>query len=334
MSLSLRLKMIFDIARHKFYEGITFLFLIAIAAVVCGYVDVDINIANATLATAPLQPMLRDFMVEHTTWSAIISLVLIMATSLRLTRATIIHSLFSRGSLSTMALSAVVILGIGINGNILSTLFVGYLLSEAINRICFCVSPEPRMHYMFTANIAIGAMPLFDSSMLAPALLAPIVIMLSSKKPREIVVALVGLILPIFTYCYVSWCLGGEFSEGILQIWRGMVTPSSLADVDYLTLPRLIMLGLVLFMQIGTSLVFLNDRLSLSLSSRQIWILLQVLVVLLTICFVLLPSTSPASFMCIGLCISAMSPLLFYRIEGIGSIIVFYTLLGVAIWAI
>jgi hypothetical protein len=112
-----------------------------------------------------------------------------------------------------------------------------------------------------------------------------------------------------------------------------MLTPSALADVDYLSMPRLIMLGLVLFMQFCTSLVYHNDRLSLSLGSRQIWILLQMLVVVLTVCFVLLPSTSPASFMSIGLCISAMSPLLFYRIEGAGSIIAFYLLLGIAIWA-
>lgn len=325
--------MILDIARHKFYEGLTYLFLITIAAVVCGYVAIDDNIANATLATAPLQPLLRDFMVEHTVWSAVISIVLIMATSLRLTRATIIHSLFSTGSLSTMSLSAVVILGVGMHGNILSTLIVGYLLSEAINRICFCVSPEPRIHHMFTANIAIGAMPLFDSSMLAPALIAPVIILFSNRKARELLAALVGLLLPTFALCYTEWCLGESFDSGVLQIWRGMLTPSALADVDYLSMPRLIMLGLVLFMQFCTSLVYHNDRLSLSLGSRQIWVLLQMLVVVLTVCFVLLPSTSPASFMSIGLCISAMSPLLFYRIEGAGSIIAFYLLLGIAIWA-
>ena len=233
-----------------------------------------------------------------------------------------------------MSLSAVVIVGVGMHGNILSTLIIGYLLTEALYRMCFCVGPNLQLHYMFTAHMALGAMPLFDCSMLAPALVAPIIIMLSNKKPREIIVAIVGLLLPAFTYCYISWCMGGEFLYGVFQMWHGMISPSGLADVDYLTLPRLIMLGAVLFIQICTSLIFHNDRLSLSLSARQIWMLLQIFVLMLTICFVLLPSTSPASFMCVGLCISIMAPLLFNRIEGIASMIVFYALLGIAIWAI
>lgn len=326
--------MILDIARHKFFEGLIYLFIIAILSVVCGFVAVGDNIANATMAAAPLQPMLRDFMLAHPVVSAIISLIIIMATAIRITRTSIIHSLFSTNTLAAMSLSAVIILGIGMHGNILSTLIVGYLLTEALYRMCFCVSPNLQLHYMFTSHMALGAMPLFDCSMLAPALVAPIIIMLSNKKPREIVVAIVGLLLPAFAYCYVSWFMGGEFLDGISQMWHGMITPSGLADVDYLTLPRLIMLGAVLFIQICTSLIFHNDRLSLSLSARQIWMLLQIFVLMLTICFVLLPSTSPASFMCIGLCISIMAPLLFNRIEGVASMIVFYGLLGIAIWAI
>ncbi len=326
--------MILDVARHKFYEGLIYLFLLAILGVVCSFVGVGDNIAEATAASAPLQPILRDFMLEHPVIASIIALVLIMATSLRLTRTTIIHSLFSTGSLATMSLSAVVILGVGLHGNILSTLAIGYLLAETLNRICYCVSPEPQLHYMFTAHMALGAMPLFDSSMLAPALLAPLIILVSNKKPREIVVAIIGLLLPTFTYCYINWCLGLGFIDVTLDMWYGMITPSGLADVNYLTLPRLIMLGAVLFVQICTSLIFHNDRLSLSLTSRQIWMMLQLFVALLTICFVLLPSTSPASFMCIGLCISIMAPLLFNRIEGVASMIAFYALLGIAIWAI
>lgn len=326
--------MILDIARHKFYEGFIYLFLIAVFGVVCGFVGVDDNIANATMASAPLQHFMRDFMLEHPVASAIISLILIMGISLRITRTTIIHSLFSTGSLAAMSLSAVVILGIGLHGNILSTLVVGYLLTETIYRICYCVGPNAQLHYMFTAHIALGAMPLFDSSMLAPALLVPIIIMLSHKKPREIVVAFIGLLLPTFILCYANWCMGAQFMGSIIEMWHGMISPSGLADVDYLTLPRLIMLGAMLFVQICTSLIFHNDRLSLSLVARQIWVMLQVLVMILTVCFVLLPSTTPASFMCIGLCISIMAPLLFNRIEGVASMIAFYAILSIAIWAI
>lgn len=326
--------MILDIARHKFYEGIIYLTIVAITAVVIGFVSLDDNIANIMSTTAPLQPAMRDFMQMHPVASAFIALILIMATSLRLTRATIIHSLFSVGSLATMSLSAVVILGIGMHGNILATLIVGYLLSEAINRICYCTAPEPTLHYMFTANIALGAMPLFDSSMLAPALIAPIVVLLSNKKPREILVAYVGLLLPTFIYSYVEWCMGGEFIAPAVQIWQGMLSPSGLVDGNYVTIPRLVMLGIVVFMQVCTSLTYYNDRLSISLASRQIWRVLQIVVAVFTACFVLLPSTSPASFMALGLCISMMAPLLFFKIEGVMSMIAFYLLLGIALWAI
>lgn len=326
--------MILDIARHKFYEGIIYLLIVATAAVVIGYVSLDDNIANMTLAAAPLQPALRDFMLLHPVASALISLLLIIATALRLTRATIIHSLFSVSSLATMSLSAVVILGVGMHGNILSTLAVGYLLSEAVRRICFCTSPEPTLHYMFTANLALGAMPLFDCSLLAPALITPLVVLISKRKPREILVGYIGILLPMFIYSYVQWCCGESFTAPAVQMWQGMLTPSGLADGSYLSIARLAMLGFVLFLQICTSLVYYNDRLSISLASRQIWRTLQVVVTLLTTCFIMLPSTSPASFMAVGLCISMMVPLVLFRVEGAGSMVLFYLLLGIALWAI
>lgn len=326
--------MILDIARHKFYEGLLFLLVIATIAVASGFVMVDEAVANATITSAPLQPMLRDFTIEHTAMAAIISLILILATSIILTRASVIHSLFQISILATMSLSAVIILGIGIHGNILSTLFIAYIASEAINRICYCVAPDPKLHHMFTAFMALGAMPLFDSSMLAPVLLAPVVLILSQKKPREVLVAFIGLLLPTFIYSYISWCKGGPFLEGVTTIWHGMITPSALADGNYLSLPRLIMLGAVAFIQICTSLIYLNDRLSLSPTSREIWKMLQILVLIFTACFIVLPSTSPASFMVIGLCISVMAPLLFNKFAGGVSIVAFYMLLAIAIWAL
>ena len=177
-------------------------------------------------------------------------------------------------------------------------------------------------------------MPLFDSSMLAPALIAPVVVLLSNKKPREILVAYVGLLLPTFIYSYVEWCMGGEFIAPAVQIWQGMLSPSGLVDGNYVTIPRLVMLGIVVFMQVCTSLTYYNDRLSISLASRQIWRVLQIVVAVFTACFVLLPSTSPASFMALGLCISMMAPLLFFKIEGVMSMMAFYLLLGIALWAI
>lgn len=327
------LDMILDISRHKFYEGLIFLLIIATIGVANGFVMVDEAVASATITSAPLQPMLRDFTLDHPLLAAIISYVLIVATSLRLTRATIIHQLFQLGSLATMALSAVVIIGLGIHGNILSTVIVAYLASEAINRICYCVAPESTLHYQFTAFMALGAMPLFDSSMLAPALLAPIVIILSRKKLREIFVAIIGLLLPAFIYCYTSWCQGAGFLSGITTMWEGMLTPSALADGNYLSLPRLIMLGMVAFVQICTSLIYFSDRLTLSLTSREIWKMLQVIVLLFTTCFVVLPSTSPASFLVLGLCISVMAPLVFNKFSGALSMVAFYTLLIIAIWA-
>ena len=326
--------MILDIVRHKFYEGLLFLIIIATTAVVSGFAMVDEAVACATFTSAPLQPMLSDFTLAHPTIAAAISLLLILGTSLRLTRTTIQHSLFQISSLTTMSLSAAIILGLGIHGNILSTLIVAYLCSEAINRICHCMAPEPTLHYMFTAFMALGAMPLFDSSMLAPALLAPVVVILSNKKPREMLVAIIGLLLPLFVYSYVGWCNGNAFLGSLTTIWQGMLTPSALADGNYLSLPRLIMLGTVAFMQVCTSLIFFGERLSLSLTSVAIWKMLQTLVVIFTACFMVLPSTSPASFLILGLCISVMAPLLFFKIEGGLSMALFYIVLGIAIWAL
>ncbi|MBO5830756.1 MAG: hypothetical protein J6R01_04050, partial [Alistipes sp.] len=94
-------KMILDIVRHKFYEGLLFLIIIATTAVVSGFDMVDEAVACATITSAPLQPMLSNFTLAHPTIAAAISLLLILGTSLRLTRTTIQHSLFQISSLTT-----------------------------------------------------------------------------------------------------------------------------------------------------------------------------------------------------------------------------------------
>ncbi|MBQ2364052.1 MAG: hypothetical protein II288_00640 [Alistipes sp.] len=320
--------MILDIARHKFYEAFLWLALFAVVAVIMGSAGVE---GGAT--SAPLGAMLADFEASHTVLAAVASLLIFMRASMLLARGTVRSHIYTANTLATMPLSGIALLGLATYGPMLPTLVVALLVAESLARLFYAYGSARRMHAIFSSMLALGTMPLVDSSMLALVALFPLILLSLRISAREAVAAIIGVVFPMFAYSYVVWCSGGSFVEGAEELYNSMAMGVGIDIQSYLTLPRIILLGVMLFVQLFASLFYIGDRVSMTLKARHIWVTMQSALLLVVALFALVPSLSVASFVVVAMLSTTMQPLFFQHFGiNIGSLL-FVLMFICAVWA-
>ena len=128
--------------------------------------------------------------------------------------------------------------------------------------------------------------------------------------------------------------MGGSFTASFLDIWHDMLTPSAFNIDTYLTIPRLALLAVVLFVELCTVFLYRSERLTLSRTARNIWSVMQAALLILTPVFILLPSSSPASFITVAMIASTMMPLFFLKMNNAISITTYLTIVALALWTL
>lgn len=326
--------MILDVARHKFYEGVATLFIVAIIVAVRVALlpapDADL------LATggAPLAAPLLRFQGAHPVLTALLAALFSVQSALRLARATVRYNLYGTSSMAAISLIAWLYAALTITTPCLVTMVVALLVAEGIGRLFYCLGPNTRLHYLFTAMLALGATPLVDSSMLAVVVLALVLMLTMRSNPREMIVTIVGITLPTLTYNYIIWCMGGSFTASFVAIWQSMIEPSPLPLDSYITLPRLALLAVVLFVVLCSVFLYRSERLTLGRTARNIWGVMQAALLILTPVFIFLPSTSPASIVAVAMIATTIMPLFFLRMNSAISIVVYLAIAVLSLWAL
>jgi hypothetical protein len=112
-----------------------------------------------------------------------------------------------------------------------------------------------------------------------------------------------------------------------MDMWAEYMVSSHLSLAAYLTLPRLVFLGVVLFLQLLTSVVYVTMPLSINAGVRDVWRMLQLSMVVLLVSLLLLPASSPALIVAMTLLSSIMLPLLFQYASLAQSVLAFILLI-------
>lgn len=326
--------MILDVARHKFYEGVATLLLIATIVAVRVALLPTIAADAIVEGGAPLVAPLARFESLHPVLTALLAALFCVQSALRLARATVRYNIYGTSSMAAISLTALLFTALTINTPCLATMLVALLVAEGLGRLFSCLGPNTRLHHLFTAMLALGATPLVDSSMLAVVILALVLMLTMRSNPREMLVTIVGITLPTLTYNYIIWCLGGSFTASFLDIWHNMLTPSTFNIDSYLTIPRLAILAVVLFVELCTIFLYRSERLTLSRTARNIWAVMQAALLILTPVFILLPSSSPASFITVAMIATTMMPLFFLKMNNAISITTYLIIVALALWAL
>ena len=328
------ISMILDVARHKFVEGLLFLALTSLTAMVAAFLHPAEGavLLSEGVDVAPLRPLLDGFIADYPVISSLMILPLFCAAVLRLSRATVRFSLYPSATISAIALSSLVLLALLPCESMFYSLLVALLVAEALGRLLGCFGLNMRPSRLFASMFFLGVLPLLDSSLVVVAVVLPILVLLMRRTLREMVIVVFGVLTPMFTYCYVVWCLGGDFLDAAYHLFFNVLLPATTPVLSYLTLPRVVMLGVLLLMQLSASLFYVSDRMTLNIAARNVWVVLQSILLVFIVSFVLLPSTSENSVLVVVMTMLPMLPLYFLRMPALFSVFSFvvFTLLSVA----
>jgi hypothetical protein len=318
--------MILDVTRHKFSEAIVTLLFFAVAFAIAAVVLLPETSTIVTGSEAPLAPYIRSFCADHSLLSPILLGLLYVYMVLRLSRSTVRVGLYPNTTLAAIALCSVLLFGALASGDYAMLCVGALLVAEAYGRLLYCFSPSLHVHYLFSAMVTFGALPLVDAAFLPLSILIPVVVVVFRATLRETAITLFGLAAPTFVYSYVMWLLGGDFVQGFVDVWGSLLAPSSLSLVTYLTLPRLVFLGFILFLQLLSVVVYLTTPMSLANGVREVWRVLIISVVILVVSLLLLPAASPSLIVAMVLLAAIMLPILMQYASALNSVLAYLLL--------
>lgn len=320
--------MILDITRHKFSEALLTL-LIFVGVAVVALATIYLEPATDTGAhLAPIGQLVSSFRASHPVWSVVVFAVLYVYAVLRLSRATVRVDLYLQSTLAAISLTATALFGAVVSSDYPLLIIVALLVAEAFGRLLYCFGPSVRPHYLFTAMLAFGAMPLVDSALLPLSVAVPIAVILLRLALRETAITLLGSALPTFIYCYTMWLSHHSFYDALLSIWDAY--PVVLPPLEgYLTPTRLVFVGIVAFLQLAITLIYLTSRVTVTRATRDMWRVLMISMVTLIATVALSGALIHSLVVAIVLLAAIMLPLLLERANSVQTLLI-YLLLAVA----
>ena len=286
--------MILDIARHKFYEGLITLLAMAIVLVVL----LAVSLGDSGLSLAPesrVMSLISSATLGNGFMEGAIVVIIYVLSVLSLSRFAIRTRIYPINTMAPLALCAVMMMPMLVVGDALRQAMVVMLLSIALGNMFFCFGPRRCIHRLFAAMVASGTLAVVDGSLIVVPVVMCLVLVAARKKLREALATVVGMVLPLFTYCYVEWLLGGGFGDSALEWWRGITANLSLNILDNLTITRMIFVAFIVFLQATAMVLNFVHRDLYSSVVRGAWRSLQLLFVALLGSLLLLPSAADSS---------------------------------------
>lgn len=324
--------MILDIARHKFYEGLITLFVTTIILVTL----LATNAGNSGVESAIDSPLMQ--LIESATFDSGLlkglAVVLIYAMSvLSLSRATLRAHIYPVSTMAPMALCAVMMLPMITTGDALHQAVIILLMTYSLGNMFYCFSHRKCAHRLFTAMFAASTLAVVEASMLVVPVAMCLALIAARKKFREAIVVVVGMVLPLFAYCYIEWLLGAEFSSTAILWWRGLTTPLSSNILDNITLTRLVFIAYVVFLHATSSILQLTQRDTHSSVIRGSWRALQLLFVVMLCSVLFLPSASDSMLTALTITASSTLSIYFIRSGALLGVVGYVALFSLAIAA-
>lgn len=249
-------------------------------------------------------------------------------------RATLRVSLYPVATMAPLALFAIVLLPTLVLQSPMRQAIVVLLFALTLSHMLRLYGPRASAVNLFGAMLAAGTMPLVDISLVAIPVAVALVIIAARATLRESTIVVGGMLLPLFVYSYVEWCLGGSFGDAAIAMWNAVAGDAAISLLELITIPRLIFLGVVLFVQAMASVFYATEQDLKSSAARGVWRSAHLLLVVTIASLVVLPSASPSLLVVIAMVSVIMQPLFFMRIGSIASIVAYILLFATSLAAI
>lgn len=245
----------FDIARQPLIPTFMTLFALAVAAM-CAGIPVSDTSGAVRDALPLLGGQLARFQAAYPVWSKFAAGFMLLFTGMCAGRITIRYNLYTVGTCLPIPLYAIVACGIATGGNYLAGFAASMLLALATKNYCRAFCNGYGFDAIFRASLYLGLMPLVYAPGLPMLLLLPLAVLLFRRTLREVAVATAGLLLPVFTACYVSWGTGAEFTAPLIKLGQSAIEGMPLHLFLDIPLPALVMAGGIVLLDLTALFLF------------------------------------------------------------------------------
>ncbi len=265
-------------------------------------------------ATALPGALVDSFQSGHPVWARILSAIILAANGVTLGKMTTALSLYPTRSTISIPLYAIVACGLFIATNSLSVALAAYFATQMLRYLCGGYVHGTDLNYAFYAALCAGTAPLFYAPDILLVVLLPIAVLMFGFSWREVVVAVVGLLLPLATTCYIGWLCGEALLAPAIGLFDAVATSADYTPWGSESVVALAMMGLLLFGALCGIATFFGDKRSVGVRPRTI--LAFHIVLLITACAAFaLPSATTGLFTTLALPISVLFPVMLLRVR-------------------
>ena len=278
---------------------------------------------------ATLGEWIDSFQSSRPVLGWIASALVVMMSSVAVGRMATSFGLYRVRTTISIPLYAVVACGIFISTNSLATALAAYAVVMLMRYLCSGYMRGESLNCALYAGICAGIAPMFYAPSAVFVLLLPIAIVMFGLAWREVVVMLVGLLLPAAASCYVGWLCSGEFWTPVTALFEAMALPSGYTPWASESVVALLMMGLLLFSVVCGVATFVGDTRSVAVRPRTIFVFNIVALALAIVAFVI-PSTTVGSYMLVAAPVALLIPFLLLHLRDKVSdliVILFFTLM-------
>ena len=276
-----------DIARQPLVPAFMTLFALAVAAMCAG-----IPVSDTSGAVRDALPLLGG----------------------QLARFQAAYPVWSKFAAGFIPLYAIVACGIATGGNYLAGFAASMLLALATKNYCRAFCNGYGFDAIFRASLYLGLMPLVYAPGLPMLLLLPLAVLLFRRTLREVAVATAGLLLPVFTACYVSWGTGAEFTAPLIKLGQSAIEGMPLHLFLDIPLPALVMEGGIVLLDLTALFFFLADIYAAGTKPRFI-LFYNIGILILPLAVLCSPAATPEAFALLAVPSAILIPVFFVRIH-------------------
>ena len=294
----------------------TLTFLVIVAAAFTRALSLTYFSGTVPALCAPLGQYTAAIRTTMPVVAAVASGFMIVWAGLLTGRNSIRAELYTQRCYLAMPLFGVAGCGVILNNDFLTQSLVLLLLTMASRNFYNSFHRHYCFDRMFRGALCIGTIPLIYAPGIVLWLLVPLVVWLFRRTLRESIVAVAGLLLPLFFTCFGYWAADSGFLTPVNTIVDALQRSAGpILHAENTPLP-LILSGLILFLLFCAVASLLFNIYQLSTKPRNILLYnIYLLVITVGICF--LPGSTTISLTLTAPAIATLLPLVLTRINGI-----------------
>ncbi len=314
-------KSIFEV-RYRTLLGAIVSSLVMAALYIASMVVVDYS-GSMVVAPSPLGGCLTRWGVEHPVMAYMLLSVGMLYITINVAQVASRLRIYGVSTHLPMEMYPMMMLAVGVRGDMTVGVVLMLMLLSAMKNMFSSYRATNSSGVLSIAALTLGAMPLFYPPAIVLWIVVPPTLIIFERTLREVIVALVILMVPLFSYLYILWMQGGDFAVEASRFWSYVVDCGGVCIWSSVSIVEVVVYVLVgLVMLLSSVAMFQLDN---TVKARR-RLVMSSLLAFACIVMALLPSSSGLSLWLLALPLALLAPIVFIRLGRVVSFWVYVVL--------